>query len=156
MCSKVPRLEQSAGQLFLRVIRFARLVLALAWAVGVQDLVHVRVVLAQAPSKAERQFELRIENGKVRRAEGVIRVRKGDQVRLRWTADDSVMIHLHGYDIEARVAPDTPVDMAFDAYATGRFPIALHPSHEGARADQKFSGHAGSENVLLYLEVHPR
>ena len=75
----------------------------------------------------------------------VIRVRMGDVVRLRWTTDATMTIHLHGYDIESEVSPDAATVMSFEAYATGRFPVNLHSGHDH-----------GDGSTLLYLEVLPR
>jgi len=79
-----------------------------------------------------------------------IRVKRGDQVTLRWTSDEPVSIHLHGYDLETVVQPGTPAAFTVQAYATGRFPITAH----GFGAQSHGGGH--SETVLGYLEVHPR
>jgi hypothetical protein len=75
----------------------------------------------------------------------VIRVTQGQQVELVWTTDESVQLHLHGYDIEFEVKPDTPVSHRFEAHATGRFPITSHGFGE--------SGHG--HETLLYFEVYP-
>jgi len=155
-CGKAAHLVQQARRMLLHFVRLFGLGLVLVCAVGRQDFGLMREALAETASKAERGFELRIENGRVQLAERVLRVQRGDRVRLRWTTDDVITIHLHGYDIEARATPDAPVDMTFEARATGRFPITSHPSHRGPHTGGKSSSHAGAENVLLYLEVHPR
>jgi len=91
------------------------------------------------------EFELAIRNNALVRPDNVIRVRSGDMVRLRWTTDAMITVHLHGYDIEKKLSPDVPVVMSFEAHATGRFPVNLHGSHEH-----------GDSGTLLYLEVLPR
>ena len=80
--------------------------------------------------------------------DNVARVTQGDAVTLRWTTDEAVSVHLHGYDMELAIAPDAPAEMSLEAFATGRFPVTSHG----------FGGHHGGdeETVLLYLEVHPR
>ena len=93
------------------------------------------------------RVDLAIERGKVNVKEKTIRVAEGDVVELRWSSDVKQTLHLHGYDIEAEVRPNSPVVMRFDAFATGRFPVEIHGgSHTG--------GHG--QPVLLYLEVRPR
>jgi hypothetical protein len=100
------------------------------------------VLAAAGGASAEpRVFELAIKNARLPESQRVIRVRQGDEVTLKWTADRGVALHLHGYDIEARVAPATPAEMRFTASATGRFPIEIH---------------AQSHATIGYLEVHPR
>ena len=73
--------EGSTWRMFPRFLQLLGVALLFAWAVGAQDLSLMRDVLAQAPAKAEREFELRIEHGKVHRAGEVIRVQKGERVR---------------------------------------------------------------------------
>ena len=90
----------------------------------------------------QRVIELSIRNGELPKDTRVVRVRQGDDVTLRWTADEPLTIHLHGYDLEKTLSPGTPVSMRFNARATGRFPIETHGR--------------GSERTLGYLEVHPR
>ncbi len=100
-----------------------------------------------AAEEEGRVFELRIQDQKLTGADNVLRVTQGETVTLRWTSDEAMSVHLHGYDIEEQVKPDAPAVFTFKAHATGRFPIAAHglggPAH-------------GEETILLYLEVHPR
>ena len=93
---------------------------------------------------AELSFDIRIEEGRVPYAMRLIRVHDGDSVTLRWTSDRPVTLHLHGYDIEKRVAADGVTELSFTAYATGRFPIEIHgqAAHEAA--------------PLAIIEVYPR
>ena len=81
-----------------------------------------------------------------------LRVVQGDRIELRWTSDEVATLHLHGYEVEATVAPGAPATMVFEAYATGRFPIVAHgfgKSGGSTTTPQR-------EKTLLYLEVHPR
>ena len=103
------------------------------------------LAFAQTP---ERVFDLKIEKGKVAQKMRLIRVRQGDAVKLRWTTDRPIMLHLHGYDIEKRVAPGPATEMTFTAYATGRFPIHVHMQGAGGRAHE--------EAPLVNVEVYPR
>lgn len=89
-------------------------------------------------------IDLVIRGGSLPLEQRVIRVQQGDAVTLRWTSDQVLTLHLHGYDVERRVVPGATATMSFTARATGRFPIEVHGS-EGRRA-----------TTLGYLEVHPR
>lgn len=109
------------------------LVLALVW------------VTSWATDAVEQIFDLSIAHGRVAEKE-VIRVKQGDRVKLRWTTDEPMTLHLHGYDIKRIVKPGAVTELAFEAYATGRFPINVHGSGE----------HAHDESALVYLEVYPR
>lgn len=99
---------------------------------------------AGAQTGETRSFALDIRNGKVPAAQRTIRVTEGDRVELRWTTDEAVELHLHGYDIRLDLKPGAPRTMTFEAHAAGRFPVGIHGS----------GGHG--HGALLYLEVHPR
>jgi hypothetical protein len=101
-------------------------------------------------SAAEFTFSLRIENGRVPENMRLVRVKQGDVVKLRWSVDQPVILHLHGYDIERRVEPGTVGEITFTARATGRFPVHAHTT--GARS----GSHAHDEAPLVYIEVYPR
>lgn len=98
---------------------------------------------------AEVAFDLQIEHGRLRGGPQVIRVHQGHSVRLRWRTDRPAILHLHGYDIETRVEPGTVGELAFEAHATGRFPIHLHARNTGA------GGHAQQDAPLAYIDVYP-
>jgi copper transport protein len=68
------------------------------------------------------------------------RVRLGETVALNWTSSEPMALHLHGYDIEASVAPSSPLTMLFNANIPGRFPVETHTD---------------TEVVVFYLEVYP-
>jgi hypothetical protein len=109
------------------------------------------LITASAPAvAAELTFDIKIEGGRVPAAMQLIRVNEGDRVKLRCTSDQPIVLHLHGYDIEKRVAPGAVTELAFTAYATGRFPIHVHAQEAGA------GGHAHEDAPLATLEVYPR
>lgn len=68
---------------------------------------------------------------------------QGDTIELRWTSDRDMVLHLHGYDIEAHVGPERNAAMAFEARAAGRFPVETHDAD-------------GRHRVVLYIEMHPK
>lgn len=94
-------------------------------------------------------FEIKIEHGRIADTMRLIRVHEGDVVKLRWTSDRPVVLHLHGYDIEKRVAADAVTELAFTADAAGRFPIQIHAEGAGA-------GSAHQDAPLAIIEVYPR
>jgi hypothetical protein len=97
----------------------------------------------------EAAFDLKIEKGKVPQSMRLIRVKQGDAVKLRWTTDRTIILHLHGYDIEKKVEPGAVAEMAFEARATGRFSVEEHkPNAKG--------GHSHGEAPLVRIEVRPR
>ena len=111
-------------------------------------MVPVVAVIAAGDWTAEHPppIVLEVRNGKIVSDATVIKVVQGDQVEIVWTSDQTITLHLHGYDIETSVAAGQAMTMSFEAYATGRFPITSH-------------GHGGQDHghaTLIYLEVHPR
>lgn len=101
------------------------------------------LISALAAQPGERVFELALTDGKLPQAMQVIRIKQGDSVKLRWTTDRAITLHLHGYDIERELKAGAVTEFSFKAHATGRFPVNAHE-------------HGRGERVVLYLEVHPR
>jgi hypothetical protein len=99
---------------------------------------------------AELTFDIKIERGRVADRMRLIRVNEGDVVKLRWTSDQPLVLHLHGYDIEKRIAAGAVTEFVLTAYATGRFPIHIHEQGTGA------GGHAHEDLSLVTVEVYPR
>lgn len=92
------------------------------------------------------RHEITIKNREVVLDSNVIRVTQGDDVELVWTSDETVELHLHGYDVALELTADAPGIMSFNARATGRFPVTSHG----------FGGeHGHGHSTLLYLEVYP-
>ena len=102
---------------------------------------------------AERGFDLRIAKRHLEGKVSTIRVARGDHVELRWTTDEAVTIHLHGYDVAATLTPMSPSRMVFEAGIAGRFPVSVH-NFAADKANNKHSG-KHRELTLLYLEVQP-
>lgn len=111
----------------------------LAWATGTTII---------GASAGELTFDFHIERGQVTESAQVIRIKQGDVVRLRWSTDQSIILHLHGYDIEKKIEPGTVGLMEFVAYATGRFPVEVH----GLAGP---GGHSHAEAPLVRIEVYP-
>ncbi len=105
--------------------------------------------LAGPAARAEElTFDLRIEQGRVTPAMRIVRITQGDVVKLRWTSDRLVALHLHGYDIERTVQPGAVAEMNFTARASGRFAIL--------RGVPKSGGGHTHEAPIVTLEVRPR
>jgi uncharacterized protein YbjT (DUF2867 family) len=98
---------------------------------------------AGAAHAADLAFDIRIVAGKVAQSMRLI------TVKLRWTSDRPIVLHLHGYDIERKVEPGAVSEMAFVARATGRFSVEEH------KPDAK-GGHSHGEAALVRIEVLPR
>jgi len=110
------------------------------------ELFSIKVKAGHAAAvKADTTAALAIKNGNLVGSK-VVRVKQGQTVELRWSSDEAVELHLHGYDIVAKPKPGAPAVMRFKAHATGRYPVTAHGHGHG-------DGHA--ENTMLYLEVHP-
>jgi hypothetical protein len=106
-------------------------------------------LLAAADARAaELTFALPIEKGHVPADKRLIRVKQGDIVKLQWSTDRRLLLHLHGYDIEKEVVPGTVTDMSFTARATGRFTVEPH------LAKAPSGGHAHGD-VLVTIEIYP-
>jgi hypothetical protein len=97
---------------------------------------------------AELTFVLPIENGYLPPDKRLIRVKQNDIVKLQWSTDRPITIHLHGYDIEKEIAPGAVAEMTFAARATGRFTVEPHIGTTSS------GGHAHGD-VLVTIEVYP-
>ena len=115
------------------------------------SIVPDSIITAQdsQPNKGERLVKLEIKQRSILDGLTSIRVGQGESIRLHWTSDEAVVLHLHGYDIEMPLLPNTPSEMILEASATGRFPITSH----GFGASD--STHHDHKLTLLYLEVYP-
>ncbi len=118
----------------------------LVWLAAGSFMPAVLIRAATAQDNPRRAIEVRIENRKVVAPLAAIRITEGDRVELRWTSDEPVELHLHGYDLKIQVRPDAPAAMVVEATATGRFPITSHGWGTGGH------GH----DALTHLEVYPR
>jgi hypothetical protein len=91
-----------------------------------------------APSSAAGQrFEVQVAGGQVSGDTGRVPVAAGEHVTVVITSDVADEAHLHGYDVEAELAPGEPTELGFDATIPGVFELELH----------------GSGTVLLSLQV---
>lgn len=91
---------------------------------------------------AAQNFAVEIAGGKAKGAD-TLKVRKGDQVQVRFTSDQPIVLHLHGYDVQTKVAPPAPAVLNFKADLAGRFPV--HEHRHGP----------GNHRAVMFIEVHP-
>ena len=101
-----------------------------------------------AAGAAEVTYVLAIANGHVPDNMRRIRVKQNDTVKLEWSTDKPITVHLHGYDIEKDVKPGATSEMTFVARATGRFTVEPHIGKTQS------GGHAHGD-VLVTIEVYP-
>lgn len=111
--------------------------------VGDRIVLRVPDVSRRAPLAVPRVFAIDLKGGRAA-GENTLRVRQNETIRLQWTSDVPITVHLEGYDIEALVAPQSPASMLFVADLPGRFPVEEH----GAAG-------AHGRGALYYLEVYP-
>jgi hypothetical protein len=81
-------------------------------------------------SKPLTLINLTVRNGKPVGGIATPKVREGDVVGLKVTADVSDEVHVHGYDLSADVTPDEPAMIEFEADTVGRFEIELENRKE--------------------------
>ena len=98
------------------------------------------VPVASNPSQAKDIFDLEIKDGRLASGKSVIQVHRGEQVVLRIKSNTTDELHLHGYDLYARITPQETAVLEFSANRTGRFTMELHQA----------------QSELGALEVYPR
>jgi hypothetical protein len=105
-------------------------------------------VAALAAARAEKTVDLTIVRGSLPAGDRLLRVNKGDALRLRISSDTPGEVHLHGYRLQANLAAGMPSELAFTAYATGRYRLEWHPA-----GHTQSGSHHGPP--LAVLEVRP-
>jgi hypothetical protein len=103
-----------------------------------------------AAQPVEALHTLHIVDGRLPPDERLIEARKGDRLRLRVTSNLAGELHLHAYRLSVALVPGEPAELAFSAFATGRFRFEWHPSKaQGAPAEDHNAA------PLATLEVRP-
>jgi hypothetical protein len=105
----------------------------------------------QAADAPRKSFELNIVRGQVAAPQRLLKVDKGDALKLRITSDAPGELHLHGYRLAAMLASGQPAELAFTAHATGRYPFEWHPADNAPAAGAHRRG-----PPLATLEVQPK
>jgi hypothetical protein len=72
------------------------------------------------------RIEVDVVGGQAVGDTGRVPVPAGEQVTLVVTSDAADELHVHGYDLEAALAPSTPTTLTFDATVPGVFEVELH------------------------------
>jgi hypothetical protein len=106
---------------------------------------------SQVSSAEAERFSIVIRARSVDGPHRTIRVTQGTMLELAFDADETVELHLHGYDRHLTVHPGEEAVMRLDAKLAGRFPLEAHRFEDPAGGSPS-RGHV----VLLYLEIHPR
>jgi hypothetical protein len=103
---------------------------------------------SQVSSAAAERFSIVIRARRVDGPHRTIRATQGAMLELAFATDETVELHLHGYDRHLTVQPGQEAVMRLEAKLAGRFAIEGH----------RFAGGSPSRGhvVLLYLEIHPR
>jgi hypothetical protein len=78
------------------------------------------------PSVRQEVFEINIQNGKIVSGSALLQAHEGDEVPLKIVSDRSDEVHLHGYDLDAHIAPGETATLAFTTGRTGRFGLEMH------------------------------
>jgi hypothetical protein len=80
------------------------------------------------PDAKPDSFDIVVQRGRRVSEPAVLQVHQGDEVTLRITADVADELHLHGYNLRAKLLPDRTTTLQFKAKLTGRFTYELHKS----------------------------
>ena len=120
------------------------------------------LTFAACGSGAPQALEVAVEIGEEKMSPEAVRVKQGDTVTLKISAEEPGEFHLHGYDLEVDVEPAEGADMVFVADATGRFRITFHHQEEGEDHQPSSEGTTEAkdgeeeEKDVGFLEVLPR
>lgn len=104
------------------------------------------VSLPAIATAEDRHFDLALKAGALPKNLQTIKVKQGDSVELKWTSDQPIKMHLHGYDMQIAVDPGEPTVTAINAKIAGRFSVE--------KLAEKGGGHHHGGKIL-YFEVHP-
>lgn len=118
----------------------------LCWIAGGMAAAATWSVEAGAQKTKPRTIRVEIRKRKIVAPKDRIRIFESESVELLWTTDETVKLHLHGYDREFLVQAGKVAIMPITGRATGRFPVTSHGWGSGGH------GH----HALTYLEVYPR
>ena len=77
-------------------------------------------------SPAGQRIEVQVTGGQASGDTGRVPVAADEHVTLVITSDTADEVHVHGYDLEAGLAPGQPTEIAFDATIPGVFEVELH------------------------------
>ena len=113
------------------------------------SLMILTLVLASACEDREPQdlsFSMSIEGGELAAEESTLTVNQHDTVTIDWMSDLPLLVHLHGYNIEAQMEPGETAQMSFVADATGRYDIFIHAAEGVLTAGSGMDGMSGMDS----------
>jgi len=119
------------------------------WWIWLTIVLILHIILIQAVNgqdNTNKVITLEIKNRKVKEPKSAIKITQNDIVELHCSSDETMELHLHGYDKKIKIPSGKTQIILIKAHATGRFPITSHGWGD--------SGH--SHHALIYLEVYPR
>jgi hypothetical protein len=97
------------------------------------------------------RFAIAIRARSVDAPHRIVRATQGTMIELAFTADETVELHLHGYDRHLTVNPGEEAVMRLDARVAGRFAMEAHRFGRAAGGSP-----SRSHVVLLNVEIQPR
>src|SRR5262245_36440128 len=101
----------------------------LLWLKPPRQEMSLPVEPAAAPAAPlPRSFDWVVNGGKVTAGPTAMQVHEGEDVAIKVTADRADELHLHGYELGAKLEPNAPAALYFKATHTGRFDLELHKS----------------------------
>jgi hypothetical protein len=103
--------------------------------------------LPAAAAAEQRHFDLDLKAGQLPKDQQTIKVKQGDAVELKWTSDQPIRMHLHGYDMMIAVKPGEPTVTAINARIPGRF--------SAEKLQEKAAGGHQHGGKILFFEVYP-
>ncbi|MFI7594370.1 hypothetical protein [Micromonospora sp. NPDC049359] len=81
---------------------------------------------ASTPAAVDREITVTIAKRRITPPTGRVTVNKGQSVRITVTSDVADELHVHGYDLGARLPAGTPGSVEFRADKTGLFEVETH------------------------------
>jgi hypothetical protein len=112
----------------------------------------------QPAMSEDRVVSLSLVDGVLQSSDQTLRFTRGDRVVVRWSSDQALELHLHGYDVKTAVAPGKVAEMVFEAAILGRFPVNSHGATGHAHGEDGGTGKVRlghGEKAVVYFEVRP-
>ena len=110
-------------------------------------VITIMFLACASSSNSDPVFNINLIGGVVVGGGDKVTVQKGDDVRLVFSSDRTLKLHLHGYDVETTVAEVGESTLEFQAIATGRFAVTSHPT-ENHHGTHSTGGHSvGSSHI---------
>ncbi len=113
------------------------------------------LLAAACASGGPKHVEVAVKLEETGMTPSVVRAKQGDTVTLKFQANETGNLHLHGYDIEKEVVFGGVTDLEFTATATGRFKITFH-AHASGHQTPPGGTPEEKEKEVGFLEVLPR